>query len=334
MNTLDSAEDVAFRDEVRAFLRDHLPADLSRKVLEHRTLVKADYMRWQDILSAEGLARRPLAEGVRRPRLDAGPDPYLRRRGVDGRRAARGAVRRQPGGVRPHRLRHARPAGAIPDSASEPTRTGGARAIPNRAPDRTWRRCQTRADLCDDGTHYVVNGQKTWTTQAHYADMMFCLVRTSRESAQAGRDHVPADRHEERGDHGAAAADAGRGTLGQRRVLRRRAGAGRQSHRRGGQGLDLRQVPAGLRAHRRRRPGRVQARARVAEGDRAIRDARRPSAGRGSAFRRQDRAGRDRADGARHDGDARAVRPRQGARSGGVHPQDQGHRGAADCWPN
>ncbi len=29
-----------------------------------------------------------------------------------------------------------------------------------------------------DGDHYVVNGQKTWTTLAHYADWIFCLVRT------------------------------------------------------------------------------------------------------------------------------------------------------------
>jgi alkylation response protein AidB-like acyl-CoA dehydrogenase len=29
-----------------------------------------------------------------------------------------------------------------------------------------------------EGDHYVVNGQKTWTTLGQYADMMFCLVRT------------------------------------------------------------------------------------------------------------------------------------------------------------
>ena len=29
-----------------------------------------------------------------------------------------------------------------------------------------------------DGDHYIVNGQKTWTTLAHYADWIFCLVRT------------------------------------------------------------------------------------------------------------------------------------------------------------
>jgi len=35
---------------------------------------------------------------------------------------------------------------------------------------------RTRAERVGD--HYVVNGQKTWTTLGQYADMMFCLVRT------------------------------------------------------------------------------------------------------------------------------------------------------------
>ena len=35
---------------------------------------------------------------------------------------------------------------------------------------------QTRAEF--RGDHYLVNGQKTWTTLAHYANWMFCLVRT------------------------------------------------------------------------------------------------------------------------------------------------------------
>ena len=33
-----------------------------------------------------------------------------------------------------------------------------------------------------EGDHYVVNGQKIWTTSAHHADWIFCLVRTSSES--------------------------------------------------------------------------------------------------------------------------------------------------------
>jgi alkylation response protein AidB-like acyl-CoA dehydrogenase len=32
-----------------------------------------------------------------------------------------------------------------------------------------------------DGDHYVLNGSKTWTTYAQWADWMFCLVRTSQE---------------------------------------------------------------------------------------------------------------------------------------------------------
>lgn len=35
-----------------------------------------------------------------------------------------------------------------------------------------------------DGDEYVVNGSKIWTTHAHFADMMFALVRTSREERQ------------------------------------------------------------------------------------------------------------------------------------------------------
>jgi alkylation response protein AidB-like acyl-CoA dehydrogenase len=38
---------------------------------------------------------------------------------------------------------------------------------------------RTKAERQDD--HYVVNGQKIWTTNAHFADWIFCLVRTSNE---------------------------------------------------------------------------------------------------------------------------------------------------------
>ena len=43
---------------------------------------------------------------------------------------------------------------------------------------------QTKAE--DAGDHYVVNGQKVWTSYADEADWIFCLVRTSSESKHGG----------------------------------------------------------------------------------------------------------------------------------------------------
>jgi alkylation response protein AidB-like acyl-CoA dehydrogenase len=42
---------------------------------------------------------------------------------------------------------------------------------------------RTKAERRKDetGDHYLVNGQKIWTTNAHFADWIFCLVRTSNE---------------------------------------------------------------------------------------------------------------------------------------------------------
>jgi alkylation response protein AidB-like acyl-CoA dehydrogenase len=43
---------------------------------------------------------------------------------------------------------------------------------------------RTRAVLSDDGQHYIVNGQKTWTTMAQHADWGFFLVRTNPDAKQ------------------------------------------------------------------------------------------------------------------------------------------------------
>ena len=52
--------------------------------------------------------------------------------------------------------------------------SSGARVIPSPATAATWP--QTKAELRDG--YWVVNGQKIWTSSAHYADMMFLLCRT------------------------------------------------------------------------------------------------------------------------------------------------------------
>jgi alkylation response protein AidB-like acyl-CoA dehydrogenase len=43
---------------------------------------------------------------------------------------------------------------------------------------------QTRAE--DRGEHFLVNGQKIWTSYAHLADWIFCLVRTDTSTKQGG----------------------------------------------------------------------------------------------------------------------------------------------------
>jgi len=43
---------------------------------------------------------------------------------------------------------------------------------------------KTKAELSEDGSYYLVNGQKIWTTLAHIAHWMFCLTRTSSSGAK------------------------------------------------------------------------------------------------------------------------------------------------------
>ena len=49
-------EEIAFRDEVRAFFRAALPPDIRRKMVEGRRLAKDDQVRWQRILHQKGWA--------------------------------------------------------------------------------------------------------------------------------------------------------------------------------------------------------------------------------------------------------------------------------------
>ena len=51
----------------------------------------------------------------------------------------------------------------------------------------------TRAEVHDD--HFVVNGQKIWTSYADEADWIFCLVRTD-TAEEAHRHQLRADRHD------------------------------------------------------------------------------------------------------------------------------------------
>jgi alkylation response protein AidB-like acyl-CoA dehydrogenase len=53
---------------------------------------------------------------------------------------------------------------------------------------------QTRAE--DKGDHFLINGQKIWTSGAQYADMIFCLVRTDPTKKQEGISFVVFSMHQ------------------------------------------------------------------------------------------------------------------------------------------
>jgi alkylation response protein AidB-like acyl-CoA dehydrogenase len=82
--------------------------------------------------------------------------------------------------------------------------TGGARAFRSPAPAPTSPSLKTKAER--KGDKYIINGQKTWTTLAQHADMIFCLCRTdpTRRSRWVSPYRV---RHEVEGRHGAPDRD-------------------------------------------------------------------------------------------------------------------------------
>ncbi|HJW57730.1 MAG TPA: acyl-CoA dehydrogenase family protein, partial [Burkholderiaceae bacterium] len=49
-----TADDLAFRDKVHAYLDANLPQDLQHKMLNHKRLTKGDYVRWHKIVARQG----------------------------------------------------------------------------------------------------------------------------------------------------------------------------------------------------------------------------------------------------------------------------------------
>ena len=171
-------DELAFREEVRAFTQANLPADIARRVLDHRRLGRSDYSRWQDILVNKGWLTGHW------PREFGGLGwSSVEQHVFDEETAGLGAPRLIPFG-----LNMVAPVIMAFGSASQKDYY-----LARIAANTDWW-CQgysepgSGSDLASlktkavrDGDHYVVNGQKTWTTLAQYADMIFCLVRTSTE---------------------------------------------------------------------------------------------------------------------------------------------------------
>jgi alkylation response protein AidB-like acyl-CoA dehydrogenase len=179
MDLAYTPQENAFREEVRAFTKANLPPDIARKVLDHRRLGKSDYVRWQDALAKRGWLTGHW------PREFGGLGwSAVEQHVFDEETAGAGAPRLIPFGLN-------MVAPVIMAFGSAWQKEHYLARI--RSNTDWW--CQgysepgSGSDLASlktkavrDGDHYVVNGQKTWTTLAQYADMIFCLVRTSTEA--------------------------------------------------------------------------------------------------------------------------------------------------------
>lgn len=170
-----SSQDLAFRDTVVAWLQQNLPGDLRAKVLNHKRLSREDFVRWHRIVAAQGWV------GASWPIEHGGTGWTAVQRHIwDEACAAAGAPIIMPFGVNmvapvimafgnEIQKRHYLPRILNCDDwwcqgYSEPGAGSDLAAL------------KTRAERVGD--HYVVNGQKTWTTWAQHANMIFCLVRT------------------------------------------------------------------------------------------------------------------------------------------------------------
>src|SRR5947207_1873239 len=171
-----SAEESAFRDEASDWLRSHLPADLQQKVLEYRHLTRDDLQRWHAILAKKGWVAPSW------PREWGGTDWNVVQRHIfDEACGYAGAPPLGPFGLLM----------CAPVLFKFGTQAQKERFLrPIYDGDEFW--CQgysepgagsdlasLRTTAVRHGDRYVVNGQKIWTTAAHIADWIFCLVRTS-----------------------------------------------------------------------------------------------------------------------------------------------------------
>ncbi|MBY6082277.1 acyl-CoA dehydrogenase family protein [Ruegeria arenilitoris] len=177
-------EEKAFRDEVRGFLAEKLPKEISDKIRAGRNIGKEGYEWWHATLNERGWLN------FNWPKEFGGAEWNAVQRHIFEEECAAAYAPR----IVPFGLSMLGP--VLQKFGSKEQQEYFLPRILNG--EHWW--CQgysepgAGSDLASlktravrDGDHYVVNGQKTWTTLAQYANWIFCLVRTDPEAkAQEG----------------------------------------------------------------------------------------------------------------------------------------------------
>jgi alkylation response protein AidB-like acyl-CoA dehydrogenase len=171
-------EEEAFRNEVQDFLKEKLPRRISEKVRLGKRLTKQDLQEWHDILNERGWLASQW------PKEYGGPGWTVAQAHIF---EVEAALAHAPGVV-PFGVTMLGP--VLIKYGSEAQKKYWLPRILNGSdwwcqgysePEAGSDLASLKTSAVRDGDHYVVNGQKTWTTLGQYANMIFCLVRTSNE---------------------------------------------------------------------------------------------------------------------------------------------------------
>jgi alkylation response protein AidB-like acyl-CoA dehydrogenase len=170
-----SPDETVFRDEVRAWIGANLPNELRDKVLNYRELSKDDLLSWHKTLATKGWI------APHWPKEWGGTNWTVVQRYIfEEECGAAGCPPIVPFGVRmcaPVLLRFGTDAQKqrfLPRMYNGDDFWVQGYSEPGAGSDLAS--LKTRA--VREGDHYVVTGQKIWTTLGHYGDWIFCLVRT------------------------------------------------------------------------------------------------------------------------------------------------------------
>ena len=184
-----SAEDEAFRAEARAWLTEQLDGEFA--VVRGRGGPGDEHSLFEERLRVGAGARgRRAGRASRGPRSTAGAACRSPSRSSSTRSTPRADGPGRVGIIGegllgPTIIAFGTDDAEAPLPAADPRRAtrSGARATPSRTRAPTSPTSQTRAEL--DGDEWVIDGQKVWTSLAHWADWCFVLCRTDRDARRS-----------------------------------------------------------------------------------------------------------------------------------------------------